>query len=396
MIARHFPSLIEQLEQLVATPSVSATSPAHDLGNGEVIDLLANWLDELGFSIEVTEAGRSAGGAPKRNLIATLGHGPGGLVLAGHTDTVPCDPELWRSDPFRLTERDGRLHGLGATDMKGFFPIAIEAARRFSSKKLAAPLIILATADEESSMCGARQLVELGRPRGRHAVIGEPTNLRPARLHKGIVMESVRVIGQAGHSSDPKLGRNAIEGMQQVIKLLLDLRSELGVHYSNSAFAVPTPTLNLGCIHGGDNPNRICGQCELQFDLRLLPGMQIESLRQMIGERLYRLSREIGMKIDFQPLFPGLPAFETAADAELVRLLERLTGHASEAVAFGTEAPFLTELGMETVVLGPGEIHCAHQPDEYLALAAIEPCVTIIEALIGQLCLAPITRREMP
>ncbi|HMZ71449.1 MAG TPA: acetylornithine deacetylase [Pseudomonadales bacterium] len=393
MRLRHLPSLTEQLAQLVATPSVSATSAAHDLGNGAVIELLADWLDRLGFAIEVTEAGRGPGGAAKRNLIATLGSGPGGLVLAGHTDTVPCDPELWRSDPFRLTEREGRLHGLGSCDMKGFFPLAIEAARQFAGQKLNAPLIILATADEESSMCGARQLVALGRPRGRHAVIGEPTGLRPVRLHKGITMESVRVVGQAGHSSDPALGRNAIEGMQQVITLLLELRDELGAQFHNSAFAVPTPTLNLGCIHGGDNPNRICGDCELQFDLRLLPGMQIDALRQMIGERLDRLSRQLGMPIDFQPLFPGLPAFETAADAGLVRLLERLTGHASEAVAFGTEAPFLTELGLETVVFGPGEIDCAHKPDEFLALDAIRPCVDLLTDLIGQLCLAPATTR---
>ncbi|MCB1617336.1 MAG: M20/M25/M40 family metallo-hydrolase, partial [Pseudomonadales bacterium] len=144
---------------------------------------------------------------------------------------------------------------------------------------------------------------------------------------------------------------------------------------------------------GGDNPNRICGDCELQFDLRLLPGMQIDTVRQMIGERLDRLSRQLGMPIDFQPLFPGLPAFETAADAGLVRLLERLTGHASEAVAFGTEAPFLTELGLETVVFGPGEIDCAHKPDEFLALDAIRPCVDLLTDLIGQLCLAPATTR---
>ena len=138
---------------------------------------------------------------------------------------------------------------------------------------------------------------------------------------------------------------------------------------------------------------RCLGNVVLGRVTRVLPGMQIDALRQMIGERLDRLSRQLDMPIDFQPLFPGLPAFETAADAELVRLLERLTGHASEAVAFGTEAPFLTELGLETVVFGPGEIDCAHKPDEFLALDAIRPCVDLLTDLIGQLCLAPATTR---
>src|SRR5690606_37299728 len=225
-----------------------------------------------GFEIEVLPI---PGQPHKANLIATLGRGAGGLVLAGHTDTVPCDPDRWASDPFSLTERDGRLYGLGATDMKGFFPVALEAARRFDQSKLQQPLIILATADEESSMDGARLLAELGRPKARYAVVGEPTGMKPVRMHKGIMMERVRVQGLAGHSSNPALGNNALEAMHLVIADLLAFRSELQNRYRNPGFAVPVPTLNLGHIHGGDNPNRICGHCELQFDLRPLPGMQV-------------------------------------------------------------------------------------------------------------------------
>jgi acetylornithine deacetylase len=150
---------------------------------------------------------------------------------------------------------------------------------------------------------------------------------------------------------------------------------------------VPTPTLNLGCIHGGDNPNRICGQCALEFDLRPLPGMDPEQLRAAIRGKLQPLAEQRGVRIDYGPIFPGVPPFEQSAQSELVRLAERLTGQAAEAVAFGTEAPYLQQLGCETIVLGPGDIACAHQPDEYLDLARIAPTVELLRQLIGHYCL---------
>jgi len=138
------PSLFRMLQTLVATPSVSCSTPQLDTSNRAVIDLLAQWLDALGFDVQITPLTTQPN---KANLIATLGSGPGGLVLAGHTDTVPYDADKWRSDPFQLLERDQRWYGLGATDMKGFFPVAIEAAKAFIDKPLQQPLIILATAD---------------------------------------------------------------------------------------------------------------------------------------------------------------------------------------------------------------------------------------------------------
>jgi acetylornithine deacetylase len=170
---------------------------------------------------------------------------------------------------------------------------------------------------------------------------------------------------------------------------LLLLRGEWQREYQNPLFNVPQPTLNLGCIHGGDNPNRICGQCSLEFDLRPLPGMDPQQLRAAIREKLQPLAEARQVQIDFAPLFPEVPPFEQAADAELVRLAERLTGHAAEAVAFGTEAPYLQQLGCETLVLGPGDIACAHQPDEYLQLSRLEPSVNLLRELITHYCLNP-------
>lgn len=384
------PKLLEMIGGLIAVPSVSSVSPQFDQGNRALIDVLANWLEGLGFAVEIQPL---AGHPHKANLIASLGQGGGGLVLAGHTDTVPCDPELWRSDPFRLHERDQRLYGLGTADMKAFIALAIEAVRQFDAKQLRAPVTLLATADEESSMAGALALVEAGRALGRHAVIGEPTGLRPIRTHKGVMMEAIRLRGQAGHSSDPTLGNSALEGMYQVLGELLSWRSELQTRYRNPLFSVPVPTLNLGHIHGGDNPNRICGACELHIDLRPLPGMDLETLREELQQRLQQRLQGSGLQLQIERLFAGTPAMETPAGAPIVQAAERLTGHAAQAAAFGTEGPYLNQLGMETVILGPGDIEQAHQPDEYLRLDRLHPTIELLTRLINQFCVKPTADR---
>ena len=269
----------QRLAQLVALPSISCAINEWDMSNRAVIECLANWFNELNFTTRIQEI------APgKFNLIAVLGQDnsneKGGLILSGHSDTVPYDANKWQSDPFTLVQKNDKLYGLGATDMKGFFPIIVEAVKAFAGKTPKHPLIVLATADEESSMAGARALMEQGigfKPKA--AIIGEPTNLVPIHMHKGIMIESIRVEGKSGHSSNPALGKSALEGMNEVMNSLLSLRSELQLRYRNPGFAVQTPTINLGCIHGGDGANRICASCELHFDVRLLPGMDTDELR---------------------------------------------------------------------------------------------------------------------
>jgi len=376
--------VVGQLRQLVATPSVSSTDPKWDQGNRAVIDLLAQWLTDMGFTTQIMPV--SQDGA-KANLIATLGSGPGGLVLAGHSDTVPFDEGRWQSDPLGLSERDNRLYGLGSTDMKGFFPIALAAAGEFLDANLQQPLIILATADEESSMNGARALAAAGRPKARAAVIGEPTGLIPVRMHKGVMMESVQVRGQSGHSSNPALGNSALEGVHAVMSDLMAFRGELAQRYSNDFFSIATPTLNLGCLHGGDSPNRICGQAELHFDLRLTPGADTADVRNEIERRLASIAEARQLDITLTSLINSVNPFEQAASCELVQTAESLTGHSAGSVAFGTEAPFLQQLGMETIVMGPGSIDRAHQPDEYLELEQIEPCIALLQKLIRHYCL---------
>lgn len=372
-----------RFNRLLSLASVSSAHPAIDMSNRPVIDYLATLFSDLGFSCEILPLPA----APhKANLIATLGSGPGGLVLSGHTDTVPFDEALWSMNPLQLTQQNNRLYGLGATDMKGFFAVVHAALQQFRDVRFKQPLIILATADEESSMEGARMLVRQGRPQARYAVIGEPTGLRPINRHKGVMMERLHVQGQSGHSSNPALGRNALEAMHEMITALLVFRQELQHQFHNPHFSIDVPTLNLGVIHGGDNPNRICGHCALEFDVRLLPGMASESLRGAIQELLLPIAVRHRVEFSFNPLFPGAEAF-TNEHSELVDTCAKLTGHAPEAVAFATEAPFLQALGMDTVVLGPGSIDVAHQPDEYMALDQVQPCIDLLRQLVTRYCL---------
>lgn len=370
---------------LLSIPSVSSANPAIDQSNLGVINLLAETFEKLGFLCELIPV---AGHHEKANLIATLGTGPGGLVLSGHTDTVPYDEKLWQMNPLQVTEKDERLYGLGSTDMKGFFAMVHAAVQSLldESPEFKQPLIILATADEESSMEGARSLAKLGKPKARYAIIGEPTSLHPINMHKGIMMESIHVQGQSGHSSNPSLGKNALEAMHEVIAELLKFRQSLQTRYQNPHFLIDVPTLNLGAIHGGDNPNRICGHCELEFDIRLLPGMASDSMRTAIRGLIAPIAEKHGVQIDLTPLFPGVEAFDNQ-NSELASIAQKLTGHAPESVAFGTEGPFLQQLGMDTIILGPGNIDLAHQPNEYMALNQVQPCITLLQSLIQKFCL---------
>ncbi len=377
------PDLLDMITALISTASVSSVNPAIDQGNRAIIDLLANWLDQLGWRTEILPIESQP---DKANLIATLGSGPGGLVLAGHTDTVPWDEGGWKYDPFKMTRADDRLYGLGTSDMKSFLALAIKAASSFSPSQFKEPLILVATADEETSMSGARALVSARRPQARYAIIGEPTGLHPIRMHKGILMESIHLHGHSGHSSDPTLGNSALEGMRQVLNELVSWRNELQAANINPLFQVPVPTLNLGHVHGGDNPNRICAECELHIDLRPLPGMELVELRQTLHARVKKALGDSGLDVSFTALAEGTPAMDTPVSSEIVRYAETLTGYSATAAAYATEAPYFNQMGIDTVVLGPGDIEQAHQPDEYLDEARIKPMLELLRKLIQRFC----------
>jgi len=378
------PPAVEMIRQLVATPSVSSPDDRFDQSNRGVIDLVAGWAAGLGFAVRIEALPGDSG---KANLIATLGEGEDGLVLSGHTDTVPYNAERWTDDPFVLTERDGKLHGLGTADMKGFFAAALHAIARFEPGQLRAPITLLGTADEESTMNGARALAEQGERLGRYAIIGEPTGLQPIRKHKGVFYVQVTVGGRAGHASNPALGVNAIEGLHLVLAGLQSWRDTIGERYRDDDFEVPTPTLNFGRITGGDSPNRICAECKLDVDVRLLPGMQrpavVAELRDVVANAL-----DGGpWTFDVGAIGGYADAFAGPSDAEFSGAVETLCGCSATTAMFGTEAPFLSELGLQTLVLGAGDIAVAHQPDEYVTIAAVERATDVYANLIQRFCI---------
>ncbi len=376
------PPFIELYRELIATPSISATDIAIDQSNETLINLLAGWFRDLGFSVEVQPV---PGTRHKFNMLARTGNGAGGLLLAGHTDTVPFDDGRWTRDPFTLTEHDNKLYGLGTADMKGFFAFILDTLRDVDVTKLEKPLYILATADEETTMAGAQYFSENTTIRPDCAIIGEPTSLKPVRAHKGHLSQSIRIQGQSGHSSDPARGVNAIELMHESITHLMGLRNTLKERYHHDGFAIPYPTMNFGYITGGDAPNRICACCEMYMDIRPLPGLSLQDLEGLLNDALAPVSERWPGRVTIGELHPPIPGYECPRNHQLVQVVEKLLGTETEVVNYCTEAPFIQTL-CPTLVLGPGSIDQAHQPDEYIDTAFIKPTRELIAQVVQHFC----------
>ncbi|HEN3670319.1 TPA: acetylornithine deacetylase [Yersinia enterocolitica] len=386
------PPFIELYRALIATPSISATDSALDQSNAALINLLAGWFADLGFRVEIQPVPNTR---HKFNLLASIGEnsvgkkssgeGSGGLLLAGHTDTVPYDEGCWTRDPFTLTEHDNKLYGLGTADMKGFFAFILDAVRDIDASTLSKPLYILATADEETTMAGARYFAASTQLRPDFAIIGEPTSLQPVRAHKGHISNAIRITGQSGHSSDPARGVNAIDLMHESITELMKLRTTLQERYNNPAFAIPYPTMNFGHINGGDAANRICACCELHMDIRPLPGLTLSDLDELMTEALAPVSARWPGRLSIDQLHPPIPGYECPTDHHMVGVIEALLGERTAVVNYCTEAPFIQQI-CPTLVLGPGSINQAHQPDEFIDMAFIEPTRELIGQLVDHFC----------
>lgn len=236
-------------------------------------------------------------------------------------------------------------------------------------------------------MNGARALLEQGESLGRYAIIGEPTGLQPIRKHKGVFYVQVAVGGKAGHASNPALGVNAIEGLQRVLTALQSWRDTIGDRFHDEDFEVPTPTLNFGRISGGDSPNRICAECTLDVDVRLLPGMERQAVVTELREVVANALDGGPWTFDLRAVGGYADAFAGPSDAEFSNTVETLCGCSAKTALFGTEAPYLAELGLQTLVLGAGDIAVAHQPDEYVTIAAIERATDVYARLIQRYCM---------
>lgn len=373
---------IDRYSQLIAIPTISSLEAFEDQSNKPLIELLASWLNDLGFHTEILAVENSR---DKYNLLATYGEGEGGLLLAGHTDTVPFDEGKWTFNPFNVTEKEGKFYGLGTADMKGFFAFIVDVVSQLDLSQVKKPLRILATADEETTMIGARTFAQYSHIRPECAIIGEPTSLKPIRAHKGHIGEAIRITGRSGHSSDPERGINAIELMHEATSHLIAMRNELKTKFRNNFFKVPYPTMNFGNIHGGDAINRICACCELQLDMRPLPGLAMEDLHHLMLENLAPMLEKYSDLIEIRQLHGGIPGYECEHSAQIVQVVEKLLGEKCESANYCTEAPYIQQL-CPTLVLGPGSIEQAHQPDEFLETKFIEPTRELLTKLIQHFC----------
>jgi acetylornithine deacetylase len=296
---------------------------------------------------------------------------------------VPFDPD-W-SEALSGVVRDGRLYGRGACDTKGFAACAIAAAAR--AREHAGPLTLLFTADEEIGCTGAKKLLEEGRVRPAHAIVGEPTRLVPVRANKGYCAIDVEVSGIEGHSAYPDVGASAIHAATRLLGELVE-RVQKGLEGdADPLFQPPWTTLNVGLIHGGKARNILAGSCTFSLEWRPIPGQPPERVLRLFEAAARKLEAEWRQRVTIRhtPMRVDAAAV-TPADARIVRFLERESGSAAVAVPFGTELPELVALGAEACVFGPGDIRVAHRTGEHVPLADLDRAAAILEKAIGEFC----------
>jgi len=317
----------------------------------------------------------------KANLFATIGAGkPAGVVVSGHTDTVPWDDQDWSVDPLGADVRDGRLYGRGSADMKGFIGVAVAQVPAWLAADLPFAVHLAISYDEEVGGFGAERLVADLRAHGvrpRVCIVGEPTGMIPALAHKGVYRSRCCVRGHAAHSSLTPQSVNAIEVGARVVTKLADMAARWRDEETRyEGFDVPYSTGSVGVIEGGIADNVVPADCRFNYEFRNLPGSDVTAMQREV--RAYAEALEPAMRavdadagIRFETICE-MPAFLAGADDPAVLLAQRLAAtDVTTLVAFGTEAGLFQRAGTPTVVCGPGHIAQAHQADEYVSLAQL-------------------------
>jgi acetylornithine deacetylase len=376
----------ELLERLIGFATVSRDS------NLELIDFIRDYLAELGVHSELFYNPERT----KANLFATIGPPDrGGVVLSGHSDVVPVDGQVWTVEPFRLTERDGRLYGRGTADMKGFIASVLAAVPVFLTTQLTVPVQLAFSYDEEVGCLGVRpMLAELSRRahKPRLCLIGEPTELKPVLGHKGKLAMRCHVKGAACHSAYAPYGVNAIQYAARLIGRLEEIGSELAKpEHHDARFDPPFSTVQTGVIKGGRALNIVPAECEFDFEVRALPGFDAKDVPDKLQAyaeaellpRMHAVQNDTG--IHLQPL-SAYPALATSPNSEAARLLALLSNSNDfGTVAFGTEGGLFNEAGIPTVVCGPGSMDQGHKPDEFISLEQLARCDAMLARLAEHL-----------
>ncbi|MEK7875279.1 MAG: acetylornithine deacetylase [Pseudomonadota bacterium] len=381
------PVSIEMIRTLIGFPTVSRDS------NLELIHYARDYLKNLGAEFRLTYDDDRR----KANLFATLGPiGEPGIVLSGHTDVVPVEGQDWDTDPFQLTEKDGRLYGRGTADMKSFIAVALAFAPEFARRGLKTPLHFAFSYDEEVGCIGIGRLIsDLAHAgiRPGSCIVGEPTLMRPVIAHKGKRGYRCTVRGLAAHSAYAPIGVNAVEAAAEAIAFLKQMaRRHRDCGPYDRSFDVAHTTVHTGVIRGGTALNIVPQECVFDFEFRHLPGDDTDQLlaefKRFVAERLEPEMRAVhpaaGFTID--PL-SVIPPLDNSAETEVVALAQELSGDAGIGkVSFGTEGSQYQRAGIPAVVCGPGSIEQAHKPNEWVAVDQVLKCERFMRRLADRVC----------
>lgn len=377
---------VRYLEKLIAFPTVSRDS------NLDLITYVSETLREHGIASRLvpSQDGRKA------NLFATVGpEDRPGIMLSGHTDVVPVDGQDWTLPPFTMTERDGKLYGRGAADMKGFLACALAAAVKASRKQLETPLHLAFSYDEEVGCLGVRSLIEVLQAAPHKpllCIVGEPTGMQVATGHKGKIAARAVCKGREGHSALAPLALNAIHLGCDFIGALRKEQDRLAREGARDGdYDISYTTVHVGKINAGVALNIVPNLCQIDFEIRnvaaddpevILGHLRAEAAR--IAAEASSQAPEAAIDIDIMNSYPGL---DTPASSEAVAFVKSLTGaNGTIKVAYGTEGGlFSRDLGTPTVVCGPGSMAQGHKPDEYVSIEQMRRCDELLDRLLERL-----------
>jgi acetylornithine deacetylase len=378
---RHGANVAHILERLVAFDTTSHKT------NIPLILYVEDYLREHGVAsyLVPTDDGQKA------SLFATIGPDhAGGIALSGHTDVVPVDGQAWDTAPFKLTVKDDRYYGRGASDMKGFLACVLAAVPRFNAKPLAKPIHIAFSYDEEIGCLGVRPMIaDLGTrlPMPRVVIVGEPTEMRVVDAHKGPVRWQVEIAGRAAHSSMAHLGVNAITYAGMILGELQHIESDLKANLQDPRFEPPYPTLQVTTIEGGTASNIVPVSCRFGFEIRSMPGLDIAAVEARLNRYIERVcmpqmrttAPEAGITVTRKNY---VPPFGSSEGSEAVALALALAGqNETFAVSYATEAGLFQDAGAPSVVCGPGSIAQAHTANEWIAASELEKCLSFMDRL---------------
>ncbi|PVM89692.1 acetylornithine deacetylase [Caulobacter radicis] len=380
---------VDILARLVSFDTTSRGS------NLALIEWVEAYLSDLGVASRRVP---SADGT-KSNLMASIGPAvEGGVVLSGHTDVVPVDGQPWSSDPWTLTERDGRLYGRGTCDMKGFLALALAAAPDLAAADLKRPVHLAFSYDEEVGCLGAPDMIEViarDLPRPALVVVGEPTDMVAVQAHKGIASYWVTVTGREAHSSLTHLGVSANMVAVKLMSHLVELSERLERQADPASPFMPKgATLTIGQVNGGTAVNILARQCVFVFDLRTPPGLDPQAILADFFALAASLDAEVrakapegGVKVEVRSLTPSFAPEEDGVAEAFARRMAGDNGPARVA-PYAAEAGQFQGAGFSTVICGPGSIDQAHQPDEYVEVAQMERGAQFMRRLIDDLAIA--------